>query len=498
MTVNPERKWTIYFVPHAHLDIGYTDYQAKVVELQNRNIDKLLDFLPKNPSMRFSLDGSWVARNYLETRNEAQQKKFMQYVHEGRISIPAQYASLLTGYTSLEELIRSLRYAHSLHEKENVPFDYANITDVPSVTWSYPSVLNAAGVKYFAEATNSDRGPIVLYGRWNEKSPFWRTGPDGSKVLMANTRQYSQLWFVCELPPEVGQCRQGLPGYLQQFAAPDYKPDAVLMFGSQLENTDVRLSEPDFLGSWNTEYAYPKFIISSFADYFKYIETKFGSQLATVNGDGGPYWEDGEATDAKNTSIDRGNQSRAVSAEELATVSRYVNPGLGVPKQLTDRIWTNLLLYAEHTWDSWDSVYRPDSEESVGQLATKDHYVGESQQAVNALARQSLSQIADQIHMPAGSLLVFNTLSWPRSGLVEMDLEQGKALAEYPEKIPVAFEVLHEGPGYRHVRFLAKDIPAMGFKCYSIVAHKDEQRVERPTRWRTIITGCRWMLRAAR
>jgi alpha-mannosidase len=34
----------------------------------------------------------------------------------------------------------------------------------------------------------------------------------------------------------------------------------------------------------------------------------------------------------------------------------------------------------------------------------------------------------------------------------------------------VPFEILHEGPGYRHVRFLAKDIPAMGFKCYSVVA----------------------------
>jgi alpha-mannosidase len=319
-----------------------------------------------------------------------------------------------------------------------------------------------------------------LYGRWNEKSPFWRTGPDGAKVLMANTRQYSQLWFVCELPPEVGQCRQGLPGYLQQFAAPDYKPDAVLMFGSQLENTDVRLSEPDFLAAWNAEYAYPKFIISSFPDYFKYLEQKYGSQLATVNGDGGPYWEDGVATDAKNTSIDRGNQSRAVSAEELATVSRYLNPGLGVPRQLTDRIWTNLLLYAEHTWDSWDSVYRPDSEESVGQLATKDHYVAESNQAVNALVRQSLSQIADQIHMPSGSLVVFNTLSWPRSGLVEMDLERGRTLTEYPEKITVPFEVLHEGPGYRHVRFMAKDIPAMGFKCYSLEARQDT-REERPS-----------------
>lgn len=473
--ISPERKWTIYFVPHAHLDIGYTDYQAKVAELQSRNIDKLLEFLPKNPEMRFSLDGSWVMQNYFATRNEEARKQFLQYVREGKIGVPGQYANLLTGYASLEELIRSLFYAHELHRKEGLPFDYANITDVPSVTWSYPSVLSVSGIRYFAEAANSDRGPIVLIGKWNEKSPFWREGPDGAKVLMANTRQYSQLWFVCELPPQVGACRQGLPAFLQQFSANEYKPDAVLMYGSQLENTDVRLSEPEFLAKWNATFAYPKFVLSTFPDYFHYIERNFGSQLATVTGDGGPYWEDGAGSDAKNTAMDRNNQSRAVSAEELSTVSRYLNPSLAVPRPLLDRIWTNLLLYAEHTWDSWDSVYRPDSQESVAQLATKDEYPEESRQAVSVLARESLSQIAYQVHMPSSSLLVFNSLSWPRSGLVELDLDHDVIVTEYPEKTPVPFEILREGAGYRHVRFLAKNVPAMGFKCYSLQFQHEER-----------------------
>lgn len=466
--LNPERKWSIFLVPHLHLDIGYTDYQAKVAELQSRNIDKLLDFLPQNPEMRFSLDGSWVVQNYLHSRNADEKKKLLDCVREGKVSVPAEYANLLTGYASLEELIRSLSYTHQLHRAEGIPFDYANITDVPSITWSYPSVLKAAGINYFAEATNSDRGPIVLYGKWNEKSPFWREGPDGARVLMANTRQYSQLWFVCDLPPEVGNCRQSLPAFLQQFSAPDYKPDAVLMYGSQLENTDARLSEPQFVSRWSAAYAYPRFILSTFPDYFHYIEKNYGSQLSVVTGDGGPYWEDGIATDANNTAIDRNSQSRALAAEELSTVSRYLNPSLGVPRNLLDRIWTNLLLYAEHTWDSWNSVYQPDSQEAVDQLATKDGYVQQSRRAITELQRQALSQIAHQVHMPSSSLLVFNTLSWARSGLVEVDLGHDTILTEYPDKGPVPLEILHEGTGYKHVRFLARDIPSMGFKCYSL------------------------------
>lgn len=467
MTIAPERKWTIYFVPHAHLDIGFTDYQAKVSEVQSRNIDKLLQYLPPNPNMRFSLDGSWVVQNYLATRNEQARKDFLKLAHDGKIGIPAQYANLLTGYASLEELIRSLSYTHSLHRSAGIPFEYANITDVPSVTWSYPSVLSSAGLRYFAEATNSDRGPIVLYGKWNERSPFWREGPDGSKVLMANTRQYSQLWFVCDLPPEIGNCRQGLPGYLQQFESPDYKPDAMLMFGSQFENTDVQLKEADFIARWNVLYAFPKISLSTFPDYFHYIERKFGTQLARVTGDGGPYWEDGVGSDAANTARDRNNQSRAVSAEELSTISTFLNPTLAAPRQLIDRMWTNLLLYAEHTWDSWDSISQPDSQEAVSQLATKDHYVSESQQAVNSLVEESLSQIADQIHMPARSLVIFNTLNWTRSELVELDVDRGTVLTEYGMKTPIQLETLREWAGYRHVRFLAKDVPAMGFKCYS-------------------------------
>jgi hypothetical protein len=469
-TLNPERKWSIYLVPHLHLDIGFTDYQAKVSELQDRNIDKVLDLLPQNPGMRFSLDGAWVAQNYLASRNAEAGKRFLQYVQERKISVPAQYANLLTGYASLEELIRSLAYAHDLHRTEGIPFDYANLSDVPSVTWSYPSILNAAGIRYFAEATNSDRGPIVLTGKWNEKSPFWREGPDGAKVLMANTRQYSQLWFVCELPPEAGNCRQGLPAFLQQFAAPDYKPDAVLMYGSQLENTDARVSEPRFVSQWNASYAWPKFILGSFPDYFRYIEQNYGTQLDTVKGDGGPYWEDGVGSDAKNTAMDRNNQSQAVAAEETSTVSMYLNPQLGAPRQLLDRMWTNLLLYAEHTFDSWNSVSQPDSQEAMEQLATKDQYVAESRQAAAALSEGSLSQIAAQVHMPSSSLLVFNSLSWPRSGLVELDLARDKIVTEYPAKNPVPFEILNEHEGYKHVRFLAKDVPATGFKCYWLEA----------------------------
>ncbi len=155
-------------------------------------------------------------------------------------------------------------------------------------------------------------------GRWQTRSPFWWQGPDGAKVLMAYTRQYSQLWFVCGLPPREAGCRDGLPHFFQTFESPGYRPDAVLMFGSQLENTDLIPGEGEFVRAWNAKYAWPHLQLATFRDYFEPIEKKFGDQLETVRGDFGPYWEDGIGTDAQYAAIYRQTESRALGGRRAS------------------------------------------------------------------------------------------------------------------------------------------------------------------------------------
>jgi alpha-mannosidase len=163
--ISPKRKFTVYLVPHAHLDIGFTDYQPKIEELQNRNLDRLLEEMRHDADMRFSLDGAWVAEQYLRTRSPAARKEFLELVRAGRISVPAQYANLMAGGASLETLIRSTYAGHALNRAAGGKSDYANITDVPAYPWAYASALSAAGIKYFAAGANDDRGPQPLYGR---------------------------------------------------------------------------------------------------------------------------------------------------------------------------------------------------------------------------------------------------------------------------------------------------------------------------------------------
>jgi len=465
----PQRKWTIYLAPHAHLDIGFTDYQAKIAEIHNRNVDRLLDEIEAHPEMRFNLDGSWIVRQYLASRNKKTRERLLKLVHEGEVAVPAQFASLMTGYPTLEELIRSTDYTRQLHDKEGIPFDYANITDVPSYTWSYASVLAALGIRYFSAAANSDRGPILLYGRWNTKAPFWWQGPDGQKVLMSYSRQYSQLWFVCGIPPQEANCRQALPAFFQQYESPSYKPDTVLMYGSQFENTYLVPGEREFVEKWNGQYAFPTIKLSTFPDFMRYIDQHYGSELETVKGDGGPYWEDGYGTDAHYLAMDRSSQQRAPSAEKLSTIATYFEKNASGPADEIRAMWNDLVLYAEHTFTSWGGYSRPESEETLRQFEVKDHFAVDGRLRVNAVLDQALSQLADKIRVPATAFVVFNPLNWTRSDLVETDLDAGDTILEYPGKTPVPFEVLARHAGYNHVRFLARDVPSLGYRCYQVV-----------------------------
>jgi hypothetical protein len=365
-------------------------------------------------------------------------------------------------------MVRSLYAGKALNRTVGQNADYANITDVPAYPWAYASVLHAAGVKYLAAGANDDRGPQPLYGRWQTHSPFWWQGPDGEKVLMAYTRQYSQLWFVCGLPPQEAGCREGLPALFQTYEEPGYLPDKLLMFGSQLENTDLIPGEGRFVQDWNAKYAWPRLQLATFRDYFQAIEREFGDQLETVRGDFGPYWEDGIGADAQFAARYRETESRAAAVEALASVAAQLQPQFAAPLDRLRRLWQDLVLYAEHTYTSWGGYSRPRSEESVRQIESKHFYVTDAREQAYWISQESMSRLLDRIGVEPPALVVFNSLEHARDALVEVDLDSGTELVEAASGKPVVAEAVRMGEGYRRVRFLAEHVPALGYRVYRL------------------------------
>lgn len=468
LMLTAQRKWTIYMVPHTHLDIGYTDYQGKVAENQAATLDEAATLIRKYPDFRFATDGSWNVQQFLETRSQSDQDELLRLLQDGKIGVPADYFNLLTGYASLETLYRSLYYSKELSKKYDLPFNYATTTDVPTYTGAYPSVLASAGIKYWAVGGNGDRAPVLAHALWDAQSPYWWEGPDGQRVLFWYSRGYSQIGQVLKLDPENSSTHEALPIFLAPYNRPGYKPDAVLMYGAQNENTELHPALATFADAWNREYAWPRLQYATFADFFSYIDKNFGAGLATVRGDAGPYWEDGIGSDAYFAAIDRQNQSDALSAEIVSTVAHIIRPDIHAPAQELKDAWNNILAFAEHTWGAGNSISQPDSEEAVRQLAMKDNFAVQAHAELEDLTNRSLYQLVHQIQTPSRTMVVFNSLSWKRDALIETDLRKDEQLVDLTTHDPVPAEVLWEEEGMLHVRFLAADLPSVGYKTFQI------------------------------
>ncbi|MGH9344945.1 MAG: glycoside hydrolase family 38 C-terminal domain-containing protein, partial [Terriglobia bacterium] len=377
---------------------------------------------------------------------------------------------LLTGFPTAEALIRSLYMSADFSRLHGTPFNYASIADVPSYSWSYASILAAAGIKYFIAGPNGhlSRAPVLIEGRLNEHSPFWWVGPDGGKVLFWYGRHYWEGGILFGVPPEVNAGRQTVPLFLKSYDRPSYRANAVILYGTQQENTDLFPQQAQLAGEWNRKFAYPRIRYSGFYAALKEIAAEFGSHIPTVRGDGGPYWEDGIASSARYASMERRNESRAPSAEKLATLSSLVNPRLAADTANLDRMWTNIVLMDEHTWNSHDSYSDRGSEENVRQQKVKEMYAINARQIADFVARNSMAGLANEIPVGRGSLIVFNTLNWKRSALVSFDLEKGREIADPATGAAVPFEVLGQSEHLLHVRFMAANVPAFGYKVYAL------------------------------
>ena len=160
-----------------------------------------------------------------------------------------------------------------------------------------------------------------------------------------------------------------------------------------------------------------------------------------------------------------------------------------------------MVLLDEHTWTSDRSVSDPNIDQSRGQIAVKEHFADDARMDVDYLLRRHLAAIAGSINNRSGTLIVFNPLNWKRSSLVEYDLRKGAALLDLTTKKEVPYEILSHSEHYLRIRFLAEDVPPVGYKCYARISATSEPPTDptyfRLKSWRTPTIALRWMLTVA-
>src|SRR5260370_20989000 len=140
--------------------------------------------------------------------------------------------------------------------------------------------------------------------------------------------------------------------------------------------------------------------------------------------------------------MERENESRALSAEKVATLGTLVNPRLAVNREELHAMWSNMVLVDEHTWTSWNSVSDPESDEAIEQLHVKDLRATTATNQRNDILRNGVASLADSIAAGVDSLIVFNPLNWKRDGDVTINLHKDLDIPTPPHNTPLHTNLL--------------------------------------------------------
>jgi hypothetical protein len=469
--VMKNREWKVFLIPSAHVDVGYNFLQAEALKNHEESITIAIETCKVDSIFKWNLESAWVAQKYLHDYPE-RTEEFVRLVRNGQIGIQPLYLNMLTGIMSHEELNRICYFAGLLKRKYGIPLGSAMFTDAPSAIWTLPTVLALSGVKYLAHGVNPffDRGPF--YPRTNVKPLFWWQGPDGSKILTWIASGYAQACEILQIDKGCAHIEQTLPKFLTEYERSDYPYDAVLVYGAYFENKVV---DPNFrkaIEEWNSKHEYPKLIISTGDEFFKYVENNFQDKIPIYVGDEGCWWEDGVASSACEISLDRSTHENIITAEKIWSLISLLDPEKKYPLTEFNDIWEKIFLFDEHTWGANKSIMEPEAKFVQDQWKIKSSFIYSAAKQTDILLDGGFKTLVSLVETKKPTILVFNPLSWKRTDVVEVKLElSGRRfdLTDSGTNKSIPYQWIEPNT----ICFLASNVPPIGFKKYELVYSKE-------------------------
>jgi alpha-mannosidase len=325
--------------------------------------------------------------------------------------------------------------------------------------WQLPQIYKKSGMDYFVTQK-------LLWAKDFTTFPyklFWWEAPDGSRILTYFPHDYAggidgdkiaqdlSVWA----PSMYGPRLAGTPEMMHLYGVGDHGGGPTR---TMLDNATKLM---------NPATVYPRLEFSTAADFFKELETKLPSMQV-------PSWKDelyfqyhrGVFTTQSETKRRiRRSEEVLLNAEKLSSVALLY--GRAYPQEEMTRNWKRLLF--DHFHD-----IMPGSGIAVNYLDAKRN-LEDVRRSGNDLIRGSVQEIAAHANTEGSGVpvLVFNTLSWPRLELFEIEA-QLPTPAEQVEVVDsaghrVESQVLSNDPITHRVSLLVlAHAPALGYATYFV------------------------------
>jgi alpha-mannosidase len=491
--------WTMFMVPHFHYDPVWWNTQGAFTEAwydipeaerhrpqQVRTAFDLvrahLEAARHDPDFRFVL----AEVDYLKPHWDAHPEdraELRALIAEGRVEIVGgNYNEPNTNLTSVESTIRNAVYGIGF-QRDVVGADprSAWMLDVFGHHPAYPGLMADAGLTSSAWA----RGPFHQWGpkttvgdnrRMQFPSEFEWISPGGRGLLTS----YMPNHYVA------GWSMEGL-ATLQEAEAEAYRLFRDLKQVAATRATMLPVGNDHVIPSrwstevqrdWNKRYLWPRFQVGLPREFFAAVRrdaTERRIAFAPQSRDMNPIYTGKDVSYIDTKQGQRAAEVAVLDGERLATLAAL--RGARFPAEALDKAWRQLLFGAHH-----DGITGTESDQVYVDLLGGWREAFELGAEVRAAAIDHLGAQVDTVAVAgaggdAPPVLVVNTLSWSRDGLARV------ALA-FPEPGPPGMQLLDQdgaavpalGEGVRRhpdgslaevtLTFLARDVPALGYRCY--------------------------------
>ena len=466
----------VIIVYKTHFDIGYTALARDVVhEYRTEMADRVLDAIavtsqqPEDEQFVWTLSG-WPMKQMLwEGQTAERRQKLEQGLRDGNLAVHAFPFTTHTETAELEDLVRGLGISSALDRQFGLPLSTtAKMTDVPGQSWVFPTLFAHAGINFYHMG-----GPLVNM-TFDLPPMFWWEGPDGSRLLTL----YNNGYGSDRLPPEDWPFKSWLyismTGDNQGPPAPDTVQSDIEFYRSR--GIEARIGRLD--------------------DFASLILHEDLSSLPVVRSDIPDPWIYGVMSMPEACKTAHNARPEIGALDQLTTLEKCW--GIFRPNQeaAVAEAYTQSLRFTEHTFglanqhyikmpygDAWDDLWRrglpPQFEVMEKSWREKASSVENAKRLVDGPYKDAMLTLADAVNVSEPRITVYNPLAWPRDGLVTLNvfhLPTGNSLK--PVDGGPLLPMSHEGPGiempYRVIRFVAKDVPPMGYRTYVVAEEQPE------------------------
>lgn len=478
--VEPAKKWTVYILPHSHVDVGYTNLQPKIMKLHMNNIDEAIALAnktqnyPKEARYKWNTEAVWVVDNYLRNADNDKKEAFWDAVKKGWINIDAAYGNINTSLTDSRQLMQMFKTGKQLSKKQDIDIQTMFQGDVPGSSWGLAAQVNQTGIKYFLSGPNaSDR--IGSTPDWQDRPFYWLSPSGTQKLLFWQCQPYSigytlkgskiPNFFNVDEPkayytghPSENFLNPYLFQYLNKLAVNAFPYDMTILTWAMSDNAPIDPELPDAVKLWNERYTSPRLMITSTKQFFTDFEAKYKSEIPILKGDYTEYWTDGVGSAAKETAINRNTSAKLQQTDAIWAIRNKS----AYPINKFEEAWKNILLFSEHTWGAYNSISEPENPKVKEEWSIKQSLALNGKKQTDSLLQVALT--GDE--SIANAIDVYNTGSDVTSELViaSAHLSQAGDLVKDSHGKKIISQRLSTG----ELAFMATGIPAFGKSRYTI------------------------------